>query len=83
MYSYCCVIPVYNNGERALDIIRRARQQVPDVLVIDDGSTDQDLTAIFSGTDIRVIRHEMNCGKGAALKTAIRQMINVLIADTS
>lgn len=74
MYSYCCVIPVYNNGERALDIIRRARQQVPDVLVIDDGSTDQDLTAIFSGTDIRVIRHEMNCGKGAALKTAIRDL---------
>ncbi len=74
MYSYCCVIPVYNNGERALDIIRRARQQVPDVLVIDDGSTDQDLTAIFSGTDIRVIRHEMNRGKGAALKTAIRDL---------
>jgi glycosyltransferase involved in cell wall biosynthesis len=42
------------------------------VLVVDDGSTDTDVEALFSGSDIRVLRHEENRGKGAAIRSALR-----------
>jgi hypothetical protein len=65
-----CAIPVYNNAATIVDVARRAREQSPHVLVIDDGSTDADLCDLLKGIDVTVIRHPANRGKGAALATA-------------
>lgn len=69
--AWCC-IPVYNNATTIADVARRAREQVDQVLVIDDGSTDADLRELLKPLDVTVIRHETNQGKGAALLTAFR-----------
>lgn len=74
MYSFCCVIPVYNHAKTIHDIIRRAKAQTPDVLVLDDGSTDVNLAEYYAGTDVKVIRHSVNRGKGAALLTALAEL---------
>ena len=74
------VMPVFNERlrlERAIDAVLSA--QVSDsleLLVVDDGSTDG-TRDILRGRDwppeVRVIYHERNRGKGAALKTAVAE----------
>jgi len=68
------VIPVYNEVhtvERLLQRVREIRLAL-EVIVVDDGSTDgtRDLLPGFEGGLIdRLIMHEHNRGKGAALRT--------------
>ena len=71
---YCCVIPVFNHAATASDVIERTRAITRDILVVDDGSEDVNLAECYAGTDIEVIRHPRNMGKGAALLTAIRTL---------
>ncbi len=66
-----CVIPVYNNGQTIRSIALECREQLTNVLVIDDGSTDVDLISLLSDTDITIVRHQVNQGKGKALLTAL------------
>ncbi len=70
------LIPVYNEErtlERLLDAVEE-RPEVAELVIVDDGSTDR-TPEILSARDFkvtaRVIRHERNRGKGAALRTAI------------
>jgi glycosyltransferase involved in cell wall biosynthesis len=69
--SVWCVIPVYNNGTTVQSVALKCRAQLDHVLVVDDGSTDSDVAALFAKTDIEVLRHETNRGKGAALLSAL------------
>ena len=72
------VMPVFNERATlrpALDRLLKTQLQVPfEVIVVDDGSTDgsveviEDLTA--SG-DVRLVRHRLNRGKGAAIRTGL------------
>ncbi len=71
MKSIWCVIPVYNNGGTLRDVAMGCRERLPNVLVVDDGSTDIDIRVLLTDTDITVIRHESNQGKGKALLTAL------------
>jgi glycosyltransferase involved in cell wall biosynthesis len=66
-----CAIPVYNNRETVVSVATECRSRLPQVVVVDDGSTDADVEALFSGSDITVLRHEENRGKGAAILTAL------------
>jgi len=65
------VIPAYNEEIAIGSVIARARQHVDEVLVIDDGSADctSHVARLMGAT---VLRHEINAGKGAALRTAFK-----------
>jgi glycosyltransferase involved in cell wall biosynthesis len=69
------VIPVYNEKPTVREIIRRVRDvdvgMEREVIVVDDGSTDgtRDILAELSSDEIKVILHDENSGKGAALRT--------------
>ncbi|HET9226719.1 MAG TPA: dolichyl-phosphate beta-glucosyltransferase [Thermoanaerobaculia bacterium] len=85
------IIPAYNEAERlgstleqAVDCLSR-RGLSYEVLVVDDGSRDRtvEVAEAFAGKGVRVIRHERNRGKGAAIKTGVlaSQGNRVLLSD--
>lgn len=68
------VIPVYNEVNTVIQVIERVRAtKLPvEIIVIDDGSVDgtrEKLAAIPAADDLRILLHEKNKGKGAALRT--------------
>jgi cellulose synthase/poly-beta-1,6-N-acetylglucosamine synthase-like glycosyltransferase len=72
--SVSILIPAHNEQEIVLETIRSALgQDYPnfEVIVIDDGSTDR-TPELVTTTAVRLIRHETNRGKAAALNTGLR-----------
>jgi glycosyltransferase involved in cell wall biosynthesis len=65
------IIPALNAERTVPRVIEAARQQIEPVVVIDDGSSDRtgDVARAAGAT---VLRHDVNRGKGAALKTGFR-----------
>lgn len=71
------VIPVYNEVENIGEILKRvqATKLANEIIVVDDGSQDgtRDTLRTLDGSDnVRVILHERNRGKGAAVVTGLR-----------
>ena len=70
------IVPVYNEVGH-LDELLRAIQASPmkkEIIIVDDGSTDgtrEKLEALPAADDRTIIFHERNCGKGAAIRTAL------------
>jgi len=65
------LIPAYNEELTIGTIILLCREYVDEVIVVDDGSTDR-TAKVAEVAGARVIRHEKNRGKGAALKTGFK-----------
>ena len=70
------IIPVYNEAETIADVVARVRAtELPvEMILVDDGSTDgsgEVLRQLAEQPDCRVVFHERNQGKGAALKTGL------------
>ena len=69
------LIPAYLEELHIADVVRRTRTYLEQVIVIDDASTDATSTkAIREGAC--VLRHEINRGKGAAIKTGFKDLMN-------
>jgi glycosyltransferase involved in cell wall biosynthesis len=73
------VMPVFNEAPTIAEALRRVLEQRPvqEVLVVDDGSSDGTAQIVqrAAATDrrVRLTRHEMNRGKGAALRAGFAQ----------
>lgn len=77
------LIPLYNEEEFITELLERViAAPLPDglgreIVVVDDGSRDGSVEAVAAVSEshpglIRLIRHERNQGKGAAIRTAIQ-----------
>lgn len=65
------VIPVYNEGSQIRQVIRSIKRVgYRSILVVDDGSTDDSFEQI-KREKVMYLRHFLNRGKGAAIKTGI------------
>jgi len=65
---YCVVIPAFNAAKTIGEVVRRAKAEGLDVIVVDDGSTDE-TAAVSAEHGALVISHLRNQGKGCALRT--------------
>src|SRR3989338_4915757 len=68
MESVWAVVPAFNESRNLPQIVKKIKKYVQNVVVVDDGSNDSTYDAA-SGTGAVVLRHMINLGKGAALKT--------------
>lgn len=79
MSTLSVVIPAYNEEDGIQDILERilaVREDLQgvgiyelEVIVVDDGSTDNTPTLVSAQPGVRLIQHAQNGGYGAALKT--------------
>ncbi len=68
------VVPVFNEAQTIERVIERVRAVgLPcEIVVVDDGSTDgtrEVLEGISDNSDVKIVLHERNQGKGTALRT--------------
>lgn len=83
------IIPIYNEAAH-LDELMRAVEASPvrkEIIIVDDGSTDgtrDKLLAAPHQEHVTLLFHNKNCGKGAAIRTALRYARGeyVLIQDS-
>jgi len=71
------IIPCYNERSTVDKVVARVRavELAYEIIVVDDGSTDgtRDVLAnIAPGDDLRIIYHDHNQGKGAAVRTGFK-----------
>ena len=70
--TFCAVIPTYNNARTVADIVRRTLAVCPQVIVVNDGSTDNTLAVLEPLKDkIQLITYTRNRGKGHALRLGL------------
>jgi glycosyltransferase involved in cell wall biosynthesis len=77
MTRVSCVIPAFNAAETLAPVARSVRERLPDavVVVVDDGSSDGTSAVALRCADV-VVRHAVNRGKGAALRTGIARALS-------
>ena len=82
------VVPIFNEKGTVEEIVRRIRQvPIPkEIILVDDGSTDGTrdvLASIDCRDDLRIVLHDRNRGKGAALKSGFSHVTGdiVIIQD--
>jgi glycosyltransferase involved in cell wall biosynthesis len=83
------VVPVYNEARTIMTVIEnvlKAPVDVPrEIIVVDDASTDgtSNLLQGLPPGEVRLLRHDVNRGKGAAIRTGVAQATGdiVLIQD--
>lgn len=73
------VIPAYNEGTRVRSVVQNAHSYVQDVIVVDDGSSD-DTAPVAQDAGAILVQHPENCGAGAATMTGV-QAARALNAD--
>ncbi|MCD6407713.1 glycosyltransferase family 2 protein [bacterium] len=87
------IIPAYNEEKRILPTLEKvyeyfSRKQKRDfeIIVVDDGSTDNTVRIVQKFAEekdrIKIIKHEKNEGKGAAVKTGVMEAKGNLILFT-
>ncbi len=65
-------MPAYNEAAHVSDLVRKAKQHVDEVIVFDDGSTDN-TGEVARAAGATVFRHERNEGKGVAIQRIIAE----------
>lgn len=71
------LVPIYNEVDHIDELLRQiqASPVEKEIIIIDDGSNDgtqQKLRDLRPSSDITIIFHQRNCGKGAAIRTGLR-----------
>ncbi len=76
------IIPAYNEEKHIGQVIRKTRRFCKNIIVVDDGSKDRTYEKAKK-ENVTVLKHTINLGKGAALKTgseyAIRKEYDILV----
>ncbi len=75
LFAPCVVIPVYNHEHAIGAVVGAVRAQGVPLLLVDDGcnrACAEVLQALSATSDVQLVRHERNRGKGAAVMTGLR-----------
>ena len=72
------VIPAYRPSAGLVDLVQQLSSRLPTIVIVDDGS-GPDFRDVFARAaavpNVQLLRHAVNLGKGAALKTGIQHAL--------
>jgi glycosyltransferase involved in cell wall biosynthesis len=69
----CVIIPTFNNAGTIADVVRRSLLQCHDIIVVNDGSTDNTEDILHGIAGITILTLPKNGGKGHALKQGFKK----------
>jgi glycosyltransferase involved in cell wall biosynthesis len=69
------IIPVHNEGAVVGDVVTGVLDTFPNVVCVDDGSTDGSARQILA-TGAHLVSHPINMGQGAAIATGLRYALS-------
>ena len=72
------VIPCFNEESAIGSVVLKTRQYVDEVLVIDDGSSDQ-TKKIAREAGATVLSHNTNLGKATGIKTGFQYALDMIL----
>lgn len=69
----CVIIPTYNHAGTLERVIRSVHEYTDDIIVVNDGSTDETAEILKKFEDLHIISYERNRGKGWALQSGFQE----------
>lgn len=75
--SCCVIIPTYNNQKTLRKVLKEVLQFTKNVIVVNDGSTDETARILQDFSEIIQIDFDQNRGKGAALAAGFQKAIDL------
>lgn len=73
----CAIIPVFNEEKSIKEVVEKTLNFVDNVILVNDGSTDNTLLNLPSNPKIIVISHKNKLGKGSALRTGFYKALEI------
>lgn len=79
--SASCIIPAYNEGSRIASVLSAVvgHPLLDEIIVVDDGSTDETRSAAMRFSNVRVLAQATNVGKSAAICAGVRASTGELL----
>lgn len=79
MQELCCcvIIPTYNNGKTLEQVIRGVERYTNDVIIVNDGSTDETSQILERFSSHTIVNIPTNRGKGNALREGFQKAISM------
>lgn len=74
------IVPLYNEASVIGDVVRAARETFPNIVCVDDGSSDES-AANAAAAGAVVVQHPTNLGQGAAIQTGLSFALGEPTAD--
>ena len=74
-YRTCVIIPTYNNDSTLSAVIADVEQYTSNIIVVNDGSTDNTALILASFPHISMISYSKNKGKGWALRKGFEKAV--------
>ncbi|PIB36169.1 hypothetical protein BFP72_12565 [Reichenbachiella sp. 5M10] len=74
---YCVLIPTYNNGAKIRAVLEKVARYTTNVIVINDGATDDTVSVLKDFPNYEVYTHVVNQGKGVALRHGFERAIEL------
>lgn len=73
----CVIIPTYNNAKTLEAVISKTLEYCDEVMVVNDGCTDDTPSIISKFKNLIVVTHPQNKGKGMALRNGFKKAVEL------
>lgn len=76
-----CIIPTYNEAPRIASVLEAitTTAHIHEIIVVDDGSTDDTREIVTAFPSVRYIQHSINQGKSIAVLTGLKEATGELV----
>ncbi|MEO6175419.1 MAG: DUF2062 domain-containing protein [Flavobacterium circumlabens] len=75
--NFCVIVPTYNNHKTLKKVLDSILDFTPNVIIVNDGSTDETSEILKQYTQLTQIHHTKNSGKGMALRNGFKKAIEM------
>ena len=75
--NICVIIPTYSNESTIEGVIEGVLKYTNDIIVVDDGSTDDTSVVLKKFKTIDIIKYEKNIGKGWAIRKGFEKALSM------